>query len=56
VLCFLGTKLPEEIMNVNGVVVCTGSRLIDVLQENFDEPVSMARCERVVDELRKAIE
>ena len=55
VLCFISTKLPEEIMNVNGVVVCTGSRLIDVLQETFDEPVPEARRERVVDELKKVM-
>ena len=56
VLCFLGTKLPEEIMNVNGVVVCTGQRLIDVLQETFDEPISESMRKKVVDELRKVIE
>lgn len=56
VLCFLGTKLPEEIMNVNGVVVCTGPRLVDVLQETFDEPVPSAKREQVVRELRKVIE
>jgi len=56
VLCFLGTKLPEEIMNVNGVVICTGSRLVDVLQETFDLPISEALREQVVSELRKVIE
>ena len=56
VLCFLGTKLPEEIMNVNGVVVCAGRRLIDVLQETFDQPVSESMREQVVSELRKVIE
>ncbi len=56
VLCFLGTKLPEELMNVNGVVVCIGPRLIEVLQETFDEPISKTMRERVVDELRKVIE
>ena len=56
VLCFLGTKLPEEIMNVNGVVVCSGTRLIEVLQETFDEPISLAMREQVVHELRKIIE
>lgn len=56
VLCFLGTKLPEEIMNVNGVVVCTGQRLADVLQENFNEPISESVREQVVGELRKVIE
>ncbi|HSR87360.1 MAG TPA: nuclease-related domain-containing protein [Pontiella sp.] len=56
VLCFLGTKLPEEIMNVNGVVICTGRRLVDVLQETFDEPVSASMREQVVSELRKVIE
>jgi hypothetical protein len=56
VLCFLGTKLPEEVMNVNGVVVCAGGRLVDVLQETFDEPVSASMREQVVSELRKVIE
>lgn len=55
VLCFLGTKLPEEIMNVNGVVVCTGRCLVDVLQENFGEPISNTLREQVVGELRKVI-
>ena len=56
VLCFLGTKLPEEVMNVNGVVVCAGTRLVDVLQETFDEPISQNLREQVVNELRKVIE
>jgi hypothetical protein len=56
VLCFLGTRLPEEIMNVNGVVVCSGRRLVDVLQESFDQPVSESMREQVVSELRKVIE
>jgi len=56
VLCFLGTKLPEDVMNVNGVVVCTGQRLIDVLQETFDEPIPESMREQVVGELRKVIE
>ena len=56
VLCFISTKLPEEIMNVNGVVVCTGQRLIDVLQETFDEPIPESMREQVVSELRKVIE
>ncbi len=56
VLCFLGTELPEEIMNVNGVVVCSGARLVDVLQETFDQPISESIREQVVSELRKVIE
>lgn len=56
VLCFLGTKLPEEIMNVNGVVVCAGQCLVDVLQETFDEPVPESLRSQVIDELRKVIE
>jgi len=56
VLCFLDTELPEEIMNVNGVVVCAGLRLVDVLQEKFDEPIAEAMRELVVSELRKVIE
>ena len=56
VLCFLGTKLPEELMNVNGVVVCAGQRLSDVLQETFDEPVSESLREQVVKELKNVID
>lgn len=56
VLCFLETRLPEDVMNVNGVVVCKGNRLADVLQETFDEPVSLGVREQVVHELRKIIE
>lgn len=56
VLCFLGTKLPQDIMNVNGVVVCKGERLVEVLQETFDEPISTSLREQVVQELRKVIE
>ncbi len=56
VLCFLGTRLPEEIMNVNGVVVCTGQRLVNVLQETFGEPIPESMREQVVGELKKVIE
>ena len=56
VLCFLGTKLPEDLMNVNGVVVCLGTRLVEVLQETFDEPIPEPMRSKVVDELRKVIE
>ncbi len=56
VLCFLGTKLPEDIMNVNGVVVCSGRCLIDVLQETFDIPIALDKREQVVHELRRVIE
>ncbi len=56
VLCFLGTKIPQDIMNVNGVVVCRGERLTDVLQETFDEPIAEPLRDQVVDELRKVIE
>ena len=56
VLCFISTQLPEEIMNVNGVVVCSGRCLISVLQETFGEPISESMREQVVGELRKVIE
>jgi hypothetical protein len=56
VLCFLGTKLPEDLMNVNGVVICSGQRLVEVLQETFDEPISSVLRNQVVGELRKVIE
>ncbi|MDF7800711.1 nuclease-related domain-containing protein [Pontiellaceae bacterium B1224] len=56
VLCFLGTQLPEDIMNVNGVVVCKGEKLIEVAHETFDEPVSLGLREQVIHELLKVIE
>jgi hypothetical protein len=56
VLCFLGTQLPQDIMNVNGVVVCKGEKLTEVLHETFDEPISDSLRNQVVDELRKVIE
>ncbi len=56
VLCFLGTKLPEDLMNVNGVVVCNGTRLVEVLHETFGEPISESLRGKVVEELRKVIE
>lgn len=56
VLCFLGTKLPQDIMNVNGVVVCKGERLIEVVQETFDEPITESLRNQVVDEFMKVIE
>lgn len=56
VLCFLETELPEEIMNVSGVVVCSGTRLVEVLQEAITEPISESTRERVVNELGKVIE
>ena len=55
VLCFLGTELPEDVMNVNGVVVCKGDRLIGVLHGAFDEPISEATRNHVVDDLKKAM-
>jgi hypothetical protein len=55
VLCFISTELPEEIMNVNGVVICAGHCLNDVLQETFDEPIQEILRENVVDELKKVI-
>ncbi len=55
ILCFLGTKLPEDLMNVNGVVVCSGTRLVEVLQETFDEPISDSLREHVVSELCKVV-
>lgn len=56
VLCFLGTQLPEDLMNVNGVVICSGTRLTEVLQETFDEPTAAPLREQVVQELRKIME
>lgn len=52
VLCFISTELPEEVMNVNGVVICTGERLYGVLRESFQEPVAVDIRENVVKELR----
>ncbi len=55
VLCFLGTELPQEIMNVNGVVVCKGEKLTEVLQETFDDPIQPTRREMVIGELLKVM-
>lgn len=55
ILCFLGTRLPEEIMNVNGVVVCSGQRLVNVLQETFGDTVPESTREQVVSELRTVL-
>jgi len=54
-LCFISTQLPEEVMNVNGVVVCSGARLFNVLQESFEEPISESTRNGVVRELRKVM-
>jgi len=54
-LCFISTTLPEDVMNVNGVVVCTGAKLFEVLQENLTEAVPSSRCHEVADELKKVI-
>ena len=54
-LCFISTQLPEEVMNVNGVVVCSGARLFNVLQETFEEPLSESARDGVVRELRKVM-
>ncbi len=56
VLCFISTQLPEEIMNVNGVVVCNGHRLVEVLQETFDKPLATPLRELMVNELKNVIE
>ena len=56
VLCFLGTKLPQDIMNVNGVIVCSGQKLSEVLQETFDEPIPATLREQIITELRRVIE
>jgi hypothetical protein len=42
-------------MNVNGVVVCSGARLFNVLQESFGEPLVGSVCDGVVRELKKVI-
>lgn len=55
VLCFISTELPEDVMNVNGVVVCSGARLFSVLQETFEEPISTSLREQVIGELRKVM-
>jgi hypothetical protein len=56
VLCFISTQLPEEVMNVNGVVVSTGARLFSVLQESFEEPIAEALREKIIQALRQAID
>jgi hypothetical protein len=54
VLCFISTDLPEDVMNVNGVVVCTGARLAGVLQEQLADPLPLDARESVVHVLKKA--
>jgi hypothetical protein len=54
VLCFVSTELPEEIMNINGVVVCKGDRLFDVLHETFDAPVDPKIREQAVAALKNS--
>jgi len=55
-LCFITTRLPEEVMNINGVVVCNGSRLIEVLQENIGDALPPARCLEVSERLKKVVD
>jgi len=55
VLCFISTELPEPVMNVNGVIVCSGTHLVNVLQETFDEPTTESSRNGVVDELRSVM-
>jgi hypothetical protein len=55
VLCFLETKLPEDVMNINGVVVCSGRCLPGVLRETFEEPVPEALREQVERELKNVL-
>ncbi|MFL2859934.1 MAG: nuclease-related domain-containing protein [Pontiellaceae bacterium] len=47
VLCFLGSTLEEPITNVNGVVVCDGVSLTDVLTGELNEPVDSAILEAI---------
>ena len=56
VLCFVSTELPEEIMNINGVVVCKGDRLFDVLHETFDAPVAPELREQIAITLKNSMD
>jgi hypothetical protein len=47
VLCFLGSQLEERIMNVNGVVVCDGTSLTEVLTGELNEPVNPVFLEEI---------
>jgi hypothetical protein len=42
VLCFLGSELAEQIANVNGVVVCEGDALVDVLTDELNAEFDLA--------------
>jgi len=51
VLCFLGSKLAEPIANVNGVVVCEGDTLADVLTGELNDefaPAERAQVEQLL--------
>lgn len=47
VLCFLGSTLEEPITNVNGVIVCDGVSLTDVLTGELNEPADSALLEAI---------
>ena len=51
VLCFLGSELAEPIANVNGVVVCAGDALADVLTGELNaefDPTVRAQAEQLL--------
>lgn len=56
VLCFIKTKLPEEIMNVNEIIICSGASLLGVLQDSVAEPLSESTQAQVVQKLKQLLE
>ena len=36
ILCFIGSDLDQPIVNINGVVICSGESLIDVISDDIN--------------------
>jgi len=56
VLCFVSTELPEDVMNVNGVLICSAERLTGIFGECLEDPLPVDLRENVVFALRKTFE
>tara|TARA_B100001769_G_scaffold266799_1_gene253480 strand:- start:195 stop:932 length:738 start_codon:yes stop_codon:yes gene_type:complete len=40
VLCFIESKLKDPVSNINGVIVCSGNALIDVITDQLMDPIN----------------
>ena len=56
VVCFFSTELPEEVSNINGVLVCRAERLPQLLGETLEGPVDPALRRAAEAALKKALE